>query len=439
MPLSCNQGTIDSNEARSTDNLSRRTILERARTLGIGSLWACETGAILTALNACGDSGSTNTHGQITLTAWDYASSGSANVLLQRYENFTKLHPTIKIQRTFIPYADMHQKVLQGAAAGKLPDLLLVDSLSHPTYSANGVLVDLTDRIKAWGQIDQYFSGTLQSSSWHGKNYGLPNNSNCLALYYNADMLEQAGVQPPTTWDELRSTAKKLTKNGVYGFATAATKTMEGTFEFLPFLRQAGADWDTLDSPAATQALQFLIDLIKDGSLSKEVVNWAQPDSIAQFISGSAAMVQNGTWQLPTLKEQATFKWGVVALPKDHTNATSLGGENWAIPKTSTQVDAAWEVIKFTQDPQNYKQYLIASGALPSRKDVAQDAVWQKDPALSVFVNEVPFARTVGGGPNASKISDLFVPALQSALTGQMSAADALKQASVSIKPLLSY
>ena len=436
MSLSCehslNQGSEDCHDK--INNLSRRTFVKRALALGVGN------SVMLSTLNACGNSGevSTNTHGPTTLTAWDYYIGGSANVLLQRYENFSKLHPSIKIQRTYIPYPRMNQKVLLGAAAGTLPDLLLIDSLSHPTYSANGVLVDLTERIKAWGQTDHYFTGILQSSSWQGKHYGLPNNSNCLGLYYNADMLEQAQVQPPTTWHELRSAARVLTKTGVYGFATAAINTMEGTFEFLPFLRQAGADWDTLDSPAATQALQFLVDLINDGSLSKEVVNWEQTNSIGQFISGSAAMVQNGTWQLPTLKEKAKFKWGVVALPKGLTRATSLGGENWAIPRTSKHIDAAWEFIQFTQNPQNYKQYLTAAGGLPGRKDSAQDAVWQKDPLLSVFVNEVPFAQTVGGGPNASQISAIFVPALQSALIGQVSAAEALQQVSASIKSLLS-
>jgi multiple sugar transport system substrate-binding protein len=438
MSLSHNQRRGERNDQ--LNSLSRRTFLERARIPAVCSLWASSTGALLTTLNACSAprEASTNTREPITLTVWDYFYAGSTNVLLQRYENFNKSHPGIKIQRTYIPYSDMNQKVLLAAAAGTLPDLLLVDSLSHPTYSANGVLLDLTDRIKAWGQIDHYFPDILQSSLWQGKNYGLPNSCGCLGLYYNADMLEQAGVQPPTTWSELRSAAKKLTRNGIYGFATAATKTFEGTFEFLPFLRQAGADWDTLDSPAATQALQFLVDLIKDGSLSPEVVNWAQPDSFQQFTSGSAAMVQNGSWQLATLQEQAKFKWGVTALPKGQTYATSLGGENWTISKTSKHVDAAWEFIKFTQDPQNYKQYITASvGQLPARKDTAQDAVWQKNPPTHVFVNELPFARTVGGGQNASQISDIFVPALQSALTGRMSASDALKQVSAHIKSLL--
>lgn len=416
-----------------TAGLTRRTFIERALALGISS------SALLTALNACGASGgATTTNGPITLTTWDYYTAAGVPILLQRFADFTKLHPNIKFQRSYIPYADMNQKVLQAAAAGTLPDILLIDSLANPTYSSSGLLVDLTDRIQAWGQIDQYFPGILQSSSWQGKHYGLPNNSNCLGLYYNADMLDKAGVQPPTTWEELRSAAKKLTGNGAYGFATAGVQTMEGTFEFLPFLREAGADWDTLDSPAAVEALQFLVDLIQDGSLSKEVVTWSQSDSIGQFLSGTAAMVQNGTWQLPQLTEKATFKWGVVATPKHKTSATSLGGENWTISRTSKNVDAAWEFIKFTQDPKNYTPYLVATGSVPGRKDSAQDPVWQKDPNLMVFVNEMPFARTVGGGPNANKISDAFAPALQAALTGQMSPAAALKQAAANVKPLLS-
>ena len=433
MLFSHDHRTEDFND-KGTNGLSRRAFLERTLALSVSS------SAMLTALNACGntDSGSTSTNQPITLTAWDYWISENAKVMLRRYDDFHKLHPGIKIERTYVPYADMNQKVLLATAAGTLPDLIFVDTLSHPTYSANDVLLDLTERIKAWGQIDQYFPGILQSCSWKGRQYGLPDHSNLLGLYYNVAMLENAGVQPPTTWAELRSAAKQLTKKGVYGFATAASKTMEGTFEFLPFLRQAGADWGTLDSPAATQALQFLVDLINDGSLSKEVINWAQPESMQQFLDGSAAMLQNGNWQLSTLEKKAKFKWGVVALPKGQTHATSLGGDNWAIFKTSKYADAAWEFIKFTQEPQRYKEHVIAIRALPGRKDVAQDAVWQKDPRLNVFVNQFPFAQTVGGGPNASKISSLFAPALQSALIGQVSAADALKQVSASIKSLLS-
>lgn len=433
MFLERGQGIRDSAGRTGVDGLTRRTFLERAMAVGVGS----GLGAAL--LSACGgEPANTNTpSGPITLTSWDYYTPEAGAILQQRYDSFTKLHPNIKFQRSHIPYPDMKQKVLQGAAAGTLPDLLYIDSLDAPSVAGQGILVDLTDRIKAWGQVDQYFTGILGASVWQGKNYGLPNNSNDLALFYNADMLTQAGVQPPTTWDELRAAAKKLTKNNVYGFAVSATKTMEGTFNFLPFLRQAGADWDSLDSPAAASALQLLVDLMKDGSLSKEAINWTQSDSIGQFLSGSAAMVQNGTWQLATLKQKANFKWGVVALPKGTASATSLGGEVQVIPKTGKHIDEVWQFIQFAQDPANLKSYLLASGALPGRKDVAQDTVWQNDPVLSVFVNSLSFARSVGAGTKNFQASDLLTPALQSALTGQAAPADALKSVSDSIKPLL--
>jgi multiple sugar transport system substrate-binding protein len=48
----------------------------------------------------------------------------------------------------------------------------------------------------------------LNTSVFQGKNYGLPNNTNDIALFYNVDMLAKAGVQPPTTWAELRSASK---------------------------------------------------------------------------------------------------------------------------------------------------------------------------------------------------------------------------------------
>lgn len=433
MFLDRNQGTGDSTGTPRTPRLTRRALMERAVALGIGG------GALLTALDACGSSGSSTTSsGPVTLTSWDYYTPAAEALLTQRYADFTKLNPNIKFQTSHIPYPDMKQKVLQAAAAGTLPDIIYVDSLDAPSIAAQGIAVDLTDRLKAWGQLDKYFSGTLNTSVYQGKNYGVPNNTNDLALFYNVEMLQKAGVKPPTTWDELRSAAKALTKSGIYGFAVSATNTMEGTFNFLPFLRQAGADWDSLDSPAAASALQFLVNLLQDGSLSKEAINWTQSDSIGQFVSGSAAMCQNGMWQTATLKQQAKFQWAVVPLPKGQASSTSLGGEVLMVPKTSKYVDQAWTFIQYAQSPQNLKPYLVSAGALPGRSDVADDPIWQQDPVLSVFANSLAFAKSVGMGAKNFQASDLLTPALQSALTGQKSPADALSQIAASAKALLS-
>jgi multiple sugar transport system substrate-binding protein len=414
-------------------HLSRRAFLGRAAAVGM-------SGFALAALNACGEAGSTGADGNITLAEWDYYNEDSGNAgFFKRFKDYEQQHSNLRFQHSFIPFTDLKQKVLQGAAGGNLPDLLLVNSTDAPSIAASGVLVDLTERIKAWGQTGQYYPGPLQSTLWQEKYYGMNNNCNCVVLYYNADMLDKAGVKPPTTWDELHSSAKKLSKQGVYGFAQSAIKSQEGTFHFMPFVWQAGGDYQTLDSAGAIEALQFLVDLVKEGSLSQEALNWTQADALNQFISGNAAMCENGTWNVPQLREKASFRWGVTALPKRKVSATSMGGENWVIPQSSKHIDAAWEFIKFTQEPKNFEQY-IGNTSLPSRKDVAQSDIWQKDAELKIIVEQFASARPLAGGPagpNFSQISDILAPAFQSALNGQKSAADALKQAAADIKPLL--
>jgi multiple sugar transport system substrate-binding protein len=318
-----------------------------------------------------------------------------------------------------------------------LPDIAVIDNPDHSAFAALGVLADLTDQITSWGQASQYFPGPWQSTTWKGKNYGIPNNSNCLALYYNKDLFKKAGLTPPTTWDELHSAARALTKSGVYGFSMSLVKSEEGTFQFLPFLWEAGADLSTIDSPAGTSALQYLVNFVKEGLLSSECLNWTQQDAITQFIAQKAAMCMNGPWNLPPVQQGAKFSWGVVPLPKGLQSASILGGENWAVSKTSQHVAQAWDFLRWTQEAAPLKGYILQDKRLPSRKDLAGDAAFQQDPNLAVFVNSLASAKPRAYGPNYPKISNAVQQAFQSAIAGQMLPSDALKQAAQTITPLL--
>ena len=105
-------------------------------------------------------------------------------------------HPNVTIERTAIPFADLKQKLLQGAAAGALPDIAVIDNPDHSAFAALGVLEDLTERVKAWGQADKYFDGPGTPPSYQGKNYGIPDNSNCLVLWYNTAFTDPAESRP---------------------------------------------------------------------------------------------------------------------------------------------------------------------------------------------------------------------------------------------------
>ncbi|HEY4383369.1 MAG TPA: sugar ABC transporter substrate-binding protein [Ktedonobacteraceae bacterium] len=416
--------------ALSSGRMTRRTFLERAGALGLSA------SAAAAFLAACGEPAGSTSSGPITLTLWDYFNP-PGDGYLSIISDYMKANPSIKIQRTVIPFADLKQKLIQGAASKQLPDIAVIDNPDHSAFADLGVLADITSQVTAWGQADQYFPGPWNSTVWKGKNYGIPNNSNCLALYYNKDLFQKAGLKPPTTWDEMHSAATALTKNGVYGLSMSLVKSEEGTFQFLSFLWEAGADLNTIDSAAGVSALQYLVTFVKEGLLSSECLNWIQQDAITQFIAGKAAMCINGPWNLPVTQQGAKFSWGVVPLPKGKQSASILGGENWAITVTSPHIKEAWDFISWTQLPAQMKAYILKDQRLPSRKDLATDPAIRQDPNLSVFVDSFAFAKPRAYGPNYPKISNAIQQAFQSAISGQTSAENALKQAAVTIKPLM--
>jgi multiple sugar transport system substrate-binding protein len=172
--------------------------------------------------------------------------------------------------------------------------------------------------------------------------------------------------------------------------------------------------------------------------MSKSIVNWDQAAVLQQFENERAALMVNGPWQIGPLKSDAPkLKWEVAPLPKDQTSASVLGGENLAITKSSKNVDAAWEFLAWTQEPDNLRRYNVTAGKIPSRKDVAEDKYWTDDPALKAFVEQLQVARPRAYGPKYPEISAAVQDMLQSALTGAQPIDAAVAAAAGKVKPLL--
>jgi multiple sugar transport system substrate-binding protein len=384
------------------------------------------------ALASCG-SGKPST---ATLTWWDYFTLDNFQPGMNRLiRDIEAGVPDVKIERRTFPFADLERQITLGAISGDLPDIAIVDNVAMNTLGGSNLLADLTAKVAKWGQADQYYKGPWEGCQVGGKTLGIPNNSNCLALYYNTRMLKSAGVAPPTTWDELASAAERLTSGDRFGLALSAIKTEEGVFQFLPFLWQAGGDLDTFADQGAT-ALSFLDGLIAKGSLSEQCVGWTQQDVNTRFLNQRAAMQINGPWQIPTLKK-AAFDWDVVALPRDKAAATCLGGENWVLMAKSKHLDKAWEVLEYTQLPSVLVPYLVSFGDLPARKDLADQGTWASDPALRLFLSQLPLARPRQYGPHYADASQAVSEAEQAVLTSSASPSAAAKTAAVKIDKAL--
>jgi multiple sugar transport system substrate-binding protein len=384
------------------------------------------------------DAGGGGGGGKVTLTWWDYFNETNEKAVQDRIARYQKANPGVTIKRTAVPFAQLKQKLLQGATAGELPDIVVIDNPDHSSFAALGVLADVTDRVEAWGQTSQFFEGPMQSTVYEDRYYGLPDNSNCLALWANTAVLERAGAGMPTDWESLRGAVAELTDGKRKGLAVSAVKSEEGTFQWLPFLWAAGADLDSLDSDGGRAALELWVEFVRNGQMSEGIVNWDQAAVLQQFQNGRAALMVNGPWQIGVLKaDTPDLKWDVGVLPKDRTSASVLGGENIAITKASKNVDAAWKFFEWTQQPDNLLRYNKIAGKIPSRKDVAEDEHWTGDPALKVFVEQLAVAKPRNYGSKYPEISAAVQEMLQSALTGGETVEAAVSKAAGKIQPLL--
>jgi multiple sugar transport system substrate-binding protein len=376
-----------------------------------------------------------------TMTWWDYmGDSTSANgaAVDTQLAKYNESQGAVKVERTNIPFADLKQKLLQGAAAGQLPDTVIIDNPDHSSFAALGVLADLTDRVTTWGKSGDYFPGPWASTVFQDKNYGVPDNSNCLVQWYNKAFTDPAGVQPPTNWDELQAAAQALTEGDRFGIALSAVKSEEGTFQWLPFLWMTGEDLATLDSDGGRKAMQLWVDLVNNGNMSPGIISWTQGDVLGQFQNAKAAMMVNGPWQIPVLKrDNPDLDWGVATLPVEKQGASILGGENQAIVKDSPNLDAAWDLMVWRQEPENLKEYLVQAGKLPSMATLATDEAWTSDPVIAVFMDQLKVAKPRAYGPKYPEISAAIQDMMQATISGQAPVDTAVAEAAAKITPLL--
>jgi multiple sugar transport system substrate-binding protein len=383
---------------------------------------------------------------KIQLTLWHYFgidydySDGS--VFQRDVDAFNASQDRIQVSYEYVSREDLMRQYQMGAISGELPDIGMVDSPDMSAYIQMGVFADITDQLNAWGELDQFYTGPLNSCIQNDRIYGLPHNTNCLCLFYDKDALAAAGVEVPATWTELRAAAKALTDSstGTYGFAISAVKDEEGCFQLIPWLTSPGGNVEELNSAACVEALTYLNDLIEDGSMPKDIINWTQGDCNNQFISGGVAMQINGPWQVETIKQLAPDKnWGVALIPKadEGENATVLGGENFGITSACTNVDAAVEFLEYLMSKDVSANFCEEAGKISPRKDsTASKAVWTEDPIYSVFAENMDYAVPRGPDPQWPSISTAISTAEQEVFTGTADAQTALDEAAATVAAL---
>lgn len=354
---------------------------------------------------------------------------------------WNEANPGQPIVARVLPFAQLTAELIKAIATGEVPDLVTINNPDTVGYAARGALEDITPLVDASASLkaDRFYKDPWSTVVWRGRVHGIPRESNTLGLYVNLDMLGAAGLQPPATWSELQAAAEKLTdaQRGTFGLSYSAIQSEEGTFQFLPFLHQAGGSLRDLRSPQAVEALRYWGGFVARGHASRDTVTRRQYEAASSWMAGNAAMVISGPWELPRIEKDVRFKWSVHTLPvhdQRRVPASALGGFNWALPKGAPSREAAFRVIEFMASPERM-QNAWPAGRLPPGPLRIERPLWPE--AYATFAKQMESARALGPHPQWPEISRAVQTAIQESLTGTSTPEAALDKAARTIAPIL--
>jgi multiple sugar transport system substrate-binding protein len=392
------------------------------------------------ALGVAGASAARAEH--VTLNVWTIDFDNQYMFILAK--QFEKLHPDITVNVKHVQFQDINNDLARASITGDVPDVSYIDNPYIDLFQSRGLLLNLAPMLAQSQVIDikAFYPGPMAAVKYGDAIYGVPRGANTLALYYNADMFKAAGLdpnKPPQTWDELYADAKKLTDPAkhVYGIAFSAVASEEGTFQFLPWIQMAGGDYNRLNTADDVKALEFWQKLIDEKLASPDTLVRSQYDSTATFNAGNAAMAISGPWELPRMATDAKFDYRVALLPTmtvGSPRVSALGeGDNVILAK-SKHPKEAFELLEYasSQLPRVWNDW----GFLPVKPVTVDHPKWPAD--YAVFLEGLQTARVRGPSPHWADISQAIQTAIQSALTHQATAKQALDTAQNAVEAAIS-
>lgn len=274
-----------------------------------------------------------------------------------------------------------------------LPDVFNMSQTYFYFYASNGVLLNLQPYWDAAGvDTATWGTGLVDPYRW-GENrdlYAGPVEWVTVAVYYNKDMFDAAGVAYPSaewTWDDFAAAAEALTdpENDVYG----ALPYMEYQAGYPNWIAatgttpvvEAGRTRCTLEDPGSLEALNFLKGLYDAGyAPSVSIVGGSNADDAFNFFaSGKVAMVTGGAWKLPAADESLTFNWDVVQLPRNPETGRSrsiLHAVGYVASANTPNPDLAANLILYLVSDEGQKFFAEAGGVAPANPNPALQELW---------------------------------------------------------------
>lgn len=349
---------------------------------------------------------------------------------------FTKEHPNVTVDIQLTPYKEYFTKLQTAVSGGAGPDVFWMNGPNFQLYASNGVLAPLDDEgIEA----SDYPQGLIDLYTYDGSLYGAPKDFDTVALWYNTELFDAADVEYPSadwTWDDLKAAAAELTDPaaGVYGI----TATQYGQENFYDSIAQAGGEVVSADgtetgygSPEALEGITLWTDLIDAGSSpSAQQMTDTSPEDF--FLSGKAAMFQNGSWAAVAYAENPDIAEKVNVAPLaagPEGNQSVIHGIGNVANAKSDQLEIAKEFAAFASGEQAAKIQAETGTVIPAFNGTQQawvDALPQYD--LHVYIDALETAVPYPVSKNTAAWNAIESEILSQVWAGTLTPEDGLAQ-----------
>ena len=346
-------------------------------------------------LTACGNGGSDE---KVTLNviAAQYGTQ-TADWWKGFEKDFEAANENIDLVVDVVSWNDIYTVVNTRIGNNQAPDILNIDVFAD--YQAEGLLLPAKDYVSE-ETYAKFYQSFLDQSVVDGTVWAIPDLASARAMYYNKDILEAAGCEVPTTWDELVDVCEKIKAydSSIYPWGVDMT-TDEGQACFAYYIWNNGGDFTdangnwTLNDPKNVEAIEFIIDMVKNGLTNSDPATETRYANQDMFGAGKVAMMI-GPNSIPTYCAEGgyTVNYGVASIPSNTGTSVSQGVMDRFMcfdnDYSKAELDAIKTFFDFFYEDSRYSEWVLMEGFLPATTK-GGEIMAQADPSLAAWIEIV--------------------------------------------------
>lgn len=350
---------------------------------------------------------------EIRYGIWDRNQLPAVEKIVERFE---KQNPDIDVEIELTPYKQYFVKLNAAASGGVTPDVFWMNMPNFSVYTKHGLLAPIDEYLQSSDtKLDDFVNSSVQAYNSAGKQYGIPRDIDSIAVWYNKELFDKAGVSYPTndwTWSDMESKAtaiQKATDDSVYPIMMNLTDGQETYFNII---LQAGGDIVSPDKKSTGVADDRSIAAYKkvQDLMKKELLPSAQQISELSmsevFQSGRAAIAYSGSWNsLPfSSNPEINDHIGVVTMPKIERNAGVSHSIAYVMAEKTPNKEQAWRFMEFLSSDEAQSILAHSRTVIPAKTTVSNEWVESFDTVdVSAYTQALKSAHQYPTAANTAK------------------------------------